>query len=86
MKILLLVSLILFTLTGCAATKLAHNASDDLSLLIDQLHLDVQQAIQHPERWEAAINYLCDEAHMLRADQCIQAKALIRVKMILTTP
>lgn len=70
-------------LNGCATTtKVASNVSEDIGLVLDRVHLDVQQVINHPERWAPAVDSLCKDG-MITADQCVRLKAILRARTIL---
>ena len=73
-------------LFGCATVKTAYNISDDLSLILDQVHSDIQAAIQDPTRMEAVVVYLCDDARMLRADECARLKAAAHIRVMMHSP
>lgn len=69
-------------LSGCATTKVISNSSEDISLILDRVHLDAQQVIAHPERWAPAVDSLCSDG-MITADQCVRLKAILKARAIL---
>jgi hypothetical protein len=77
---------VLLSLGGCASVKAVRNLSDDLDLIMDQVHADIQRAITQPAVMESVVNYLCDEARMLRADECAKLKAAVHVRVLINAP
>lgn len=75
----------LMLLSGCATVQSAkNNLTEDMEIVANRIHVDVQEVINHPERLPQAIDYLCDDAKMITADKCVQLKAVIHLRAILT--
>lgn len=79
------IALALVLLNGCATVQsVKNNLTEDMEIVANRIHIDVQEVINHPERWPQAIDYLCDDAKMITADKCVQLKAVIHLRAILT--
>lgn len=72
-------------LSGCATQKVLTNTSEDIQLILDRVHLDAQEVINHPERWAPAVDSLCHDG-MITKDQCVRIQAILRARSILVGP
>lgn len=69
-------------LIGCSTARtINQNVEEDIQVVLSRVHIDVQEFINHPERWSKVVDSLCEDG-MILAKDCVQLKALFKARDI----